>query len=194
VRSAARELAPGFTCKKPLLLPLQDICALHASENGGVAVVAKETGKRELWCWGEGVSASGDLEQLCQAVGETFVAAVVAGGGFMALRASPATHRVDFVPKDAPKNVGNFCGCPPPIAPFAALDGVAGVGLIQLARQSAGWLSALANYVRFVLSHPVCLNASFLSREGPHVGAVSGLNMNHVRGFFVEVQKLQSKV
>ena len=193
-RSAARELPPGVPCKKPLLLPLHNICSLCASEGGGVAVVAKEeTGKRELWCWGEGVSSTGSLELLCQGSGEPFVSAVVAGGGFMALK-SAIQLPPDFLPKDAPRNAGLFCGCPAPSVPFAALDGVSGMQMIQLARQNGAWMAALANFVRFVLSHPVCLNASFLAREGPHVGIVSGLNMNHVRGFFVELQKLQSKV
>ncbi len=192
IRHASRELSPNFVCKKPMLLPLKDVCDVAAGEGGGVAMVAnQETGKRELWCWGEGVSSLGDLERLNLGQGENFVAAAVAGGGFMAIRSNAPC--VDFVPASAPKNVGLFCGCPPPDAPFAVLDGLMGMQMIQMAKQSASSLAVLANYVRFVLSHPVCLNASFLSRESPHTGLVSGLNMNHVRGFFVEVQKLGSK-
>ncbi len=193
LRSQTREIPVDFACKKPTELHLRNVIDIHASEAGGVAVVAnQQTGERELWTWGEGLSnhSGGEPEMLLQGHG-AFIAANVAGGGFMAVKLDDKWPG-DFVANPSTA-VPVFNGCPLPPLEFAVLDGVMGLQMIQMARGSAQNMAALIAYVRFVMSHPVCLNGSFLSYETEHTGSNSGLNMNHVRGFFVEAQKLNSR-
>ncbi len=118
---------------------------------------------------------------------------------------------------------GSFRGHPGKNVPFAFIDGVKGMQMIevteeeracfvlvlclkrdflflflyfilfffffpkQLAKQRPNALSSLISFLRFVMSHPMCLNASFLNLDVEHSGLVSGVNMTHLRGFFVEV-------
>jgi hypothetical protein len=83
--------------------------------------------------------------------------------------------------------VGSMCALPD--APFAHFNREAGMRMISMAKAGRSSVKLLSEYLQYVLSHPACMNASFLGREArfKQSGSISGLEMDLVRGFLIEV-------
>ena len=203
IKSSTREIGAEFICKKPHLVSSFGsksvrVCELALNAAGGLAIVVDPESKiRQVWGWGTGMTANGYAEQFCssEAMRLLSLSSLSVGGNTLAALASSKVP-FDFAPAKDGEQEEVFTGAPALEVSFAHIDGPMATEMLKLAREAKGSLPELGAYVHFVLSHPACLNASFLgeSIRFRHNGLNSGLEMNQVRAFFIDMQKFSSPI
>lgn len=180
LRSNDREVPA--TVKRPTAVHgLPDpVCAFHVCAQGGAAITWNEaTGARSVFAWGEGITQTGNTVQLLLP-GDEAPAAVALGGGMAAcVLVGPLAQAARMPSRVEPPNV-----------PYPFLDGNKTIKMISLANSGRASLKVFAQYLKFAMSHPVSLNASFLhpTLRFKQSGTVSGLEMEQVRAVFIEIQ------